>query len=214
MDYLRVVGGSRESAKELQLFQLRPFLLDRYFALAGGIHERTGQMARRRLLIGTLLSLLGACGYYGTYAFAILKTVKGELTIGTLTFLAGAIAGASSGIQALFQTLSSVADQTLFLGDLFEFFDVRPTVVSKPGALATPRPMRSGFEFRNVSFQYPGNPQRVLDTVSFSLRSSERVGRVGENGEVKATVVSSSLGCMTRPPVRFCAMAWICGNTT
>ncbi len=189
MDYLRVIGGSRESVKELKLFQLKPFLQERYFALAGQIHRQTVSLARRRLLVGSLLSLVGACGYYATYAFAILKTVRGELTIGSLTFLAGAIAGTSSGIQALFQTFSSIADQSLFLGDLLEFFDVRPSVVSKPGALGPPRPVRAGFEFRNVSFEYPGNSRRVLNNVSFSLRPSERVALVGENGEGKTTIV-------------------------
>jgi ATP-binding cassette, subfamily B, bacterial len=62
MDYLRVVGASRQSAKKLKLFQLKPFLLNRYFKLAGETHQQTLHLARRRLLIGSFLSLLGVCG--------------------------------------------------------------------------------------------------------------------------------------------------------
>ncbi len=98
MEYLRVVGSSKESAKEMKLFQLRPFLVERYLKLAGNIHNQVVHLARRRLLIGSLLTVLGAMGYYGTYAMAIYRTVSGQLSLGTLMFLAGAIAGTSTGI--------------------------------------------------------------------------------------------------------------------
>jgi ATP-binding cassette subfamily B protein len=189
MDYLRLVGASRESIKELKLFHLSPFLIGRYFALADETHSQTVRLARRRLWMGSLLTLLGAAGYYATYGLAIFRTVKGESSLGTLTFLSGAIAGTSSGIQTLLQTFSAIAEQALFLSDLLEFLAVKPKVVSKPGALAIPRPIRLGFEFRDVSFTYPGNERRVLSNVNFTLRPSERLALVGENGEGKTTIV-------------------------
>ena len=189
MDYLRILGGSKESAKELKLFGLGPFLVGRYSALSDKLHHQTVGLARRRLLAGSLLTLLGALGYYGTYAFVIYQTVIGVLTLGTLTFLAGAISGASTNIQAVFSTFSSIADQSLFLTDLLEFFAVQPRVRSKPGALFAPRPIRRGLEFRNVSFAYAGNPRPVLKDVNFHLEPSERVALVGENGEGKTTIV-------------------------
>ena len=181
--------AAKKSAKELKLFQLRPFLLDRYLKLAENVHSQMVHLAWRRLLFGALLTLLGAMGYYGTYALAIYKTVNGQLSLGTLTFLSGAIAGTSSGIQALFTMFSTIADQALFLNDLLEFFAVQPKVASKPGARPAPRPIRQGLEFRNVSFAYPGNSREVLQNVSFTLRPSERVALVGENGEGKTTIV-------------------------
>src|SRR6202030_3729489 len=120
------------------------------------LHSQTVGLARRKLVVGGLLSLLGTLGYYGSYAFVIYKTVVGTLTIGDLYFLTGAIAGASTNIQAVFATFSTIADQALFVTDLLEFFGMKPTVSSKPNALTIPRPIREGFEFRNVSFSYPG----------------------------------------------------------
>jgi len=99
MEYLRVLGGSKESAKELKLFGLSPFLVGRYGKLSNELHSQTVGLAKRKLIIGGLLSLLGTLGYYGSYAFVIYETVLGTLTIGTLYFLTGAIAGASSNIQ-------------------------------------------------------------------------------------------------------------------
>jgi ATP-binding cassette subfamily B protein len=189
MEYLRVLGGSKESAKELKLFGLAPFLVGRYAKLSNELHEQTVGLAKRKLMVGGLLSLLGTLGYYGSYAFVIYETVVGALTIGSLYFLTGAIAGASTNIQAVFATFSTIADQALFVTDLLDFFATKPTVSSKPNALPVPRPILEGFEFRNVSFTYPGHTRLVLCDVSFHLRPGERLALVGENGQGKTTIV-------------------------
>jgi ATP-binding cassette subfamily B protein len=189
MDYLRILGGSRESAKEMKLFGLGPFIVRRYTELSDKIHHENLGLAKGKLVFGSLLTMLGTMGYYGTYAFVIYRTVGGALTLGTMTVLVGAIAGASTNLQAFFSTFSIIADQALFMTDLLEFFEVQPKIFSKPGALPAPRPIRQGFEFRNVSFQYPGNSRLVLNNVSFKLEPSSRIALVGENGQGKTTIV-------------------------
>jgi ATP-binding cassette, subfamily B, bacterial len=189
MEYLRILGGSKESAKELKLFGLAPYLVGRYTRLSDELHRQTVSLQQRKLLFGALLTLLGTLGYYGTYAYVIYETVIGALTLGTLTFLAGAIAGASTNIQAVFTTFSGIADQALFLTDLLDFFALKPKIVSRPGALRMPRPIKQGFEFNNVSFSYPGNPNPVLKNINFRLATGERIALVGENGQGKTTIV-------------------------
>jgi ATP-binding cassette subfamily B protein len=189
LDYLRVLGASKESAKEQKLFGLGGFFVGRYAAISDELHCQNVVLARRKLFAGSLLSLLGTAGYYGTYAFGIYQTVNGALTLGTLTFLAGAIAGASANIQAFFSTFSHIADHALFLTDLIEFFSVRPKICSKPNCLTGPRPIRQGFEFKNVSFGYPGRSKQVLENVNFRLEPGERIALVGGNGQGKTTIV-------------------------
>jgi ATP-binding cassette, subfamily B, bacterial len=189
MEYLRVLGGSRESAKELKLFGLGPFLVGRYKVLSDDLHRQNVGLAQRKFVFGALLTLLSTLGYYGGFAFVIFETVKGALTIGQLTFLAGAIAGASAGIQAVFTTFSGIADQALFMTDLVDFFEVQPTILSKPGALVAPRPIRQGIEFKNVSFAYPGSRRKVLSEINLKIDQDERIALVGENGQGKTTVV-------------------------
>jgi ATP-binding cassette subfamily B protein len=189
LDYLRVLGGSKEAAKELKLFGLQKFLVDRFSRLSDQIYKEDVSLARRRLLAGSFLSVIGTAGYYGAYVFVIWRTVMGKLTIGSLTFLSGAILQASSNIQQIFSTLSGIADQALFLTDLIAFFEMQPTIRSKPNALPAPRPIQRGFEFRNVSFSYPGSPRLILDRLNFHLRPGERVALIGENGQGKTTIV-------------------------
>src|SRR5262249_30991002 len=126
LDYLRVLGGSREAAKELKLFGLKAFLVEKFTKLSDQIYGETFGLARRRLVAGSFLSMVGTAGYYSAYVYVIWRTVMGLLSIGTLTFLTGAIIQASSNIQQVFSTLSSIADQALFLTDLLAFFEMQP----------------------------------------------------------------------------------------
>jgi ATP-binding cassette subfamily B protein len=189
MDYLRVLGASKECAKELKLFGLKSFFVRRYSDLSDQIYGQNKTLARRRLWVGSLLSLLSTAGYYGAYAYVIYRTVTGHQSIGTMTFLAGAIAGASTNIQNIFSAFSSIADQSLFLTDLLAFFGLRAKIRSELDALPAPRPIRDGFEFRNVTFGYPGVPRLVLDRLNFRLELGESVALIGENGQGKTTIV-------------------------
>jgi ATP-binding cassette subfamily B protein len=189
MEYLRFLGGSRENVKEVKLFGLAPFVINRYTELSEQLHGQNLGLEKKKLFFGALLTMLGTVGYYGTYTFVIYRTVAGALTLGMMTVLVGAIAGASTNIQSFFSSFSIIADQALFMGDLLEFFSVQPKIFSKPNALPAPRPIRQGFEFKNVSFHYPGNPRLVLNNVSFKLEPSARIALVGENGQGKTTIV-------------------------
>jgi ATP-binding cassette, subfamily B, bacterial len=189
MDYLRIVGASKESAKELRLFGLSGFLSAQFARLSNRIYDENVRLAGRRLWAGAALSLVRPGAYYGAYAYVIYRTVTGALTWGSLQFLAGALAGASTNIQSVFSTFSSIADQSLFLTDLVEFLRTGPKIHSKPEALPAPRPIRDGFVFEQVSFAYPGNRRCILDRLDLRIEPGERIALIGENGEGKTTLV-------------------------
>jgi ATP-binding cassette, subfamily B, bacterial len=189
LDYLRILGGSKEAAKELKLFGLRNFLRERFARLSDEIYKENVALSRRKLIAGSLLSVVGTMGYYAAYVFVIWRTVNGAMSIGTLTFLAGAILQASNNIQQIFSTLAGIADQALFLTDLLAFFEMQPAIRSKPNALPAPRPFVRGFEFRDVSFRYPGSSRLILNRLNFNLQPKERVALIGENGQGKTTIV-------------------------
>jgi ATP-binding cassette subfamily B protein len=189
LDYLRILGTSKESAKEVKMFRLGPHLHQRYAELTDDVIRRNRKLTRRRLLWGSVLAVLGSVGYYGAYAYLVWRTLLGEISVGTLTFLAGAIAGSSVQLQSVFSLVSHVSDQALFLTDLLEFLAVEPAIRSKPQALPVPRRIRSGFEFRDVSFHYPGSDRMILRNLNFRIEPGEHVALVGENGQGKTTLV-------------------------
>jgi ATP-binding cassette, subfamily B, bacterial len=189
MDYLRQVGGSKEAAKELKLFNLSEYLTGRFTALSQGIYEENVALNRRRLFWGGVLAILGQLGYYAAYGLSIYRTLQGRYSIGDLTLITTAIMQAMSNIQQAFSTASGVADQALFLTDLIAFFEMKPRVESKVNGLPAPRPIVRGFEFRNVSFAYPGTDRPVLSNFNFTLSPGERIALIGENGQGKTTIV-------------------------
>ena len=189
MDYLRQVAGSREGAKEVKLFGLSSFFSERFQVLANQIYREDVALSRAKLIVGGLLGILGTLGYYGAYIYVIWRTIQGGYDIGQFTFLTTAIQQASSNLQQVFSTASGIADQALFLTDLVAFFEMKPTVMSKPNALPAPQPIRKGFEFRNVSFTYAGTSRTVLRNFTFTLAPGERVALIGENGQGKTTIV-------------------------
>ena len=189
LDYLRYMGASDESAKEVKLFGLSDFLVDRYARLSDEFYAENKWLAVRRNVVSTALVTVGTLGYYAAYAVIIYFTVLGRYTIGALTFLAGSFRQSRDLIQGVLLSLSQIYEQSLYLSDLFTFFDVQPRVTSKPGARAVPKPIREGFAFENVGFRYPGSDRWAVRHLTFSIRPQERVALVGENGAGKTTLV-------------------------
>jgi ATP-binding cassette subfamily B protein len=195
LDYLRYIGASDISAKELKLFGLSDFLVGRYDRLSHEFYEANKSLAVRRSVVSTLLSFVGTLGYYGAYAVIIYLTVVGHesragvFTIGVLTFLAGSFRQSRDLIQRVLLSLSQVFEQSLYLEDLFTFLDIEPTIRPTPGSRAVPVPIRIGFAFEGVGFKYPGSEHWAVRGLDFSLSPGERVALVGENGAGKTTLV-------------------------
>jgi ATP-binding cassette, subfamily B, bacterial len=188
LDYLRYIGASDRTAKEVQLFGLSPWLIERYRALSQRFYDENARLATRKSLTSMALSLIGTAGYYGAYVIILLQAVGGEITVGSLTFLAGSFSRSRDLIQRLLFGASDVFFHCIYLKDLFDFLEMKPSITAPPGARLVPQPIREGFVFEDVGFRYPGSERWAVRHVSFSLRPGERVAFVGENGAGKTTL--------------------------
>jgi len=188
LDYVRYLGASAESAKEVKIFGLGGHLTRRYRELSDRFYLENRKLALKRAGLGAAFNVLGIAGYYTAYLLILQRTLNGELKVGDLVFLAGAFARSRNLMDTFFATLAMISEQALHLTDLFTFFALRPAIVPPPDAIPAPRPIRSGFEFRNVGFTYPGASRPVLRDVSFHIGPGERVALIGENGAGKTTI--------------------------
>ncbi|HZD85309.1 MAG TPA: ABC transporter ATP-binding protein [Gemmatimonadaceae bacterium] len=188
LDYLRYVGASDKTAKEVQMFGLAPWLTERYRDLSQKFYEENRNLSVRRGVVSALLSILGTVGYYAAYIVILIRAVKGDITIGTLTFLAASFGRGRDVIQNILLSASNVAEQALYLRDLFVFLEMRPTIESAPNARPVPAKIQSGFVFENVGFRYPDSERWAVRNVDLVLRPGERVALVGENGAGKTTI--------------------------
>jgi ATP-binding cassette subfamily B protein len=188
LDYIRLLGAGDRAAKEVQLFGLAPWLVQRYSALANKFYEENRRLSVRRALVSTALSVVGTLGYYGAYVHILLRAAYGVITLGTLTFLAASFARSRDLIQRLLSGASDIFEQALYLKDLFDFFEMKPTITARPEAPPVPQPIREGFVFEDVGFSYPESDRWAVRHVNFRLRPGERVAFVGENGAGKTTL--------------------------
>ncbi len=189
LEYVRQTGASVESAKEVKIFNLHRFLVERYRTLADGFFKANRALARRRAFWGTLLAALGTLGYYIAYAYIAWRTVRGDFSIGDLTFLAGSFRRLRQLLEGLLVGFSQVASQALYLDDLFSFFAIEPEIRSPENPIPFPKPIRQGFSFENVGFRYPDTERWALRNLDFELRAGEVLALVGENGAGKTTLV-------------------------
>lgn len=189
LDYLRFVGASDETAKEIKIFNLSPFLIERFAALSQRYFLANRNIAVARASWGALLTALGTLAYYFAYVLIAMQTVSGAITVGSLTFLTGSFSRMHGTLEAIMTRFSRIAESALYLKDLFDFFAIQPGITSLPQSKPFPSTLREGFTFEGVGFRYPDSQTWAIRGINLVLRPGEKLALVGENGAGKTTLV-------------------------
>ncbi|MEO8592965.1 MAG: ABC transporter ATP-binding protein [Candidatus Solibacter sp.] len=189
LDYLRLLGASAQSAKEVKIFGLGDYLAQHYREVSDSIFLENKALALKRAILGSALNVVSTGGYYGAYAVVLARTLAGAVTLGSFTFLTGAFSRSRSYIEKILSGFNDISEQAVFLKDLFDFFAMRPTIATAPHSLPAPRRFRQGFEFQNVAFNYAGSDRLVVQNINFTLHPNEKIALIGENGAGKTTLV-------------------------
>lgn len=189
LDYIRYLGASDETAKEVKVFDLSNFLVNRFKSISHKFYTDKKALQIRDSIWGTIFAIVGAAGYYTAYVIIILQTIHGHLSIGDLAFLAGSFRQLRTTFQGILIRFSSVTQGALYLRDLFEFFEIQPKMVPVLHPRAFPKPIQQGFTFEDVGFKYLNADKWAIRHLNFTLHPGEKLALVGENGAGKTTLV-------------------------
>ncbi|HTJ14043.1 MAG TPA: ABC transporter ATP-binding protein [Dinghuibacter sp.] len=189
MDYIRYLGASDETAKEVKLFDLSGFFINIYRDMSHRYYLEYKRLMTQRSVWGTVFALVGSVGYYAAYVWIIGRTLTGHLSIGDLTFLAGSFRQLRSLLDGILTRFTSVSQGAIYLSDLFDFFQIKPRIQPAMNPLPFPRPIKTGFTFEDVGFRYSYSERWANRHLSFTLHAGEKLALVGENGAGKTTLV-------------------------
>lgn len=189
LEYLRQIGASADSAKEIKLFGLGDFLSGRFKGLSDQILIENRNLSIKRALQTGLLASISTLTYYAAYAYIVWRTLHGEFSIGTLVFLSGSFSQLNGYLQQILIGFTQIAGQSLYLDDLFSFFEIKPTILDPKHPKPFPLPVKQGIVFENVGFRYPGSENWAVRNLSFTVPAGDTLALVGENGAGKTTIV-------------------------
>ena len=189
LSYLERLLTSQESAKEVKLFNLGSVLLSRFQDLFWGFYAEDRAIAVGRTVTSLLWGLLSTASYYASYAWIIWRAVSVAISLGDMTMYISVFRQAQITFRSLFDGLSRLYENSLFLDNLFSYLAMEPSMRLAENGKRAPSPIRQGFEFRKVSFRYPGTEAWVLQNVDLSIRPGERIALVGLNGAGKTTLI-------------------------
>ena len=215
MDYLTTLTTTDTYAKEVKLFGLGPYFIDRFRQLSQVYQDRQRTLVVARYFIGFGWSAITILAGSLTYLYVALQAIAGRLTLGDLTLFTQAAASVQGSVQGLLSGFGSMYENHLYLNDLFELLGMPVGIEHRPGdgaredpgsteraatverdaaevrAAAAARSTIGAGEivFEHVTFRYPGSGTEALRDLNLRIAPGETVAIVGRNGAGKSTLI-------------------------
>jgi ATP-binding cassette subfamily B protein len=187
--YLNWMLTDSSHAKEIRLFDLGPLFMGRFRAIRRKLRKGRLAISRKRYLADFAAQTLATAAIYGSYAYVAFQAVAGKITYGDLVMYYQAFQRVQGSLQQILGSLAALVEDNLFLSNLYEFLDLKRTVIEPVHPRSVPQPMQRGIVFDHVSFQYPAGARKVFEDISLTIRPGEVVALVGENGSGKTTLI-------------------------
>jgi ATP-binding cassette subfamily B protein len=188
MNYLVSLVTTDSFAKEVKLFGLGGYFIERYRLIAHAFYSSQRGQLVRRYLTGFAWGNLSTIATSVTYLYVALQAIAGRLTLGDLTLYTQAAVSVQSSIQSILGGFSGMYEHNLYLNNLYELMAIEPSMPVPAKPATVPQPLRGEIRFENVSFAYPGAEKNAVTDLSFTVKAGETLAVVGRNGAGKTTI--------------------------
>ncbi|HEX7264803.1 MAG TPA: ABC transporter ATP-binding protein [Candidatus Dormibacteraeota bacterium] len=188
MNYMVQLVTTDSYAKEVKLFGLGQYFIDRYRLIAKAYYGTQRAQVARRYITGFAWGNLSTIATSATYLYVALQAIVGRLTLGDLTLYTTAASSVQGSIQGILGGFSGMYEHNLYLNNLFELMETKSTMPQPAVTVKVPQPMRGEIRFEHVTFAYPGAEANALTDLSFTVKPGETLAIVGRNGAGKTTL--------------------------
>ncbi len=185
--YLENLLAREDFVTEVKLYQLGEMLLGRYRNLFNQLYGEDRDLTLRRGFWGYLLSLVSTGAFYLAYAWIVLETVQGKISLGDMTMYLTVFRQGQSTFSNALTSIGGMYEDNLYLSNLYDFLEEE--VPKSWGNATIGLNSQDGIRFENVSFTYPGSSKPALTNISLHLKPREKLAIVGENGSGKTTLI-------------------------
>lgn len=186
--YYSALLGGRDFAKEMRTFGLAPYFRKRFVEIRRQLVSNMMRISRRLAAYDALCAVVETAALFFITLFLITNTISGALTIGSFVMLFEAFRRGQSYLGNLVASITGLYDNRLFVGNLFEFLDLKPRIVDTDHPIDFPQQVES-VEFRDITFRYPDMDRDVLSHYSLTAKAGEVTLVEGENGFGKTTLL-------------------------
>ena len=189
VSYFQGLLTQQRYAKEIRLFNLGEQILARWQHTYSQYRKEVEQMARRQAIGSFTVGVMPHLCFYAAYAWIMVQTVRGQITLGDFVMYGGAFSQAQSLLTGCVQNLARTYDANLHMSQFFEFLALQPSITSPRVPHAFPSTIKQGLALKNIGFAYPESDSTVFENISFEVYPGESIAVVGVNGAGKTTLV-------------------------
>ena len=188
LSYYSFILSSLAFVKELRLFQLGNYFLDKYSKQYKKLEKIDLNRVRKEGAINLSLNLLSTLVYNAVFFIVILQAFQGLISLGDITLYTTAVSSIQSSLLSLFSTVASLDEIVLFYSRYIDLLEIPQSIhVEKNPRII--QPLQSGIVLKNISFRYQSDAPWILRNVDLKIPAGKCLALVGLNGAGKTTLV-------------------------